>query len=43
MKIPEPMMPLMTIIVASNRVRRRANPGSERSASIDGGVCGGAA
>ena len=24
MKIPEPMIPLMTIIVASNRVRRRA-------------------
>src|ERR1700710_1103355 len=27
MKMPEPMIPLMTIIVASNRVRRRANPG----------------
>ena len=29
MKMPDPMIPLMTIIVASNRVRRRANPGAE--------------
>src|SRR4051812_12309074 len=27
MKMPDPMIPLMTIIVASNRVRRRAKPG----------------
>src|SRR4051812_9875276 len=31
MKMPEPMMPLMTIIVASNRVRRRAKPELGRS------------
>src|SRR5947209_4705779 len=37
MKMPEPMMPLMTIIVASNNVRRRANPGLD-PVLIGGGV-----
>jgi hypothetical protein len=35
MKIPEPMMPPMTIIVASKRPRRRASAGVESAAERD--------